>query len=68
MTTNSVQNLLGNTIVFLTKNVKFKQKQGKPNTTIIILLYVKENHKDLKSFVESENYLRLIISEFRHFL
>lgn len=66
MTTNFVQNLLGNTIVFMTKNVEFKQKQGKQNITIITLL--KENHKNLKSFVESENYLRSIISEFRHFL
>lgn len=34
MTTNFVQNLLGDTIVFMTKNVKFKQKQGKPNTSL----------------------------------
>lgn len=53
MTTNFVQNLLGNTIVFMTKNVKFKQKQGKQNITIITLL--KENHKNLKSFVESKH-------------
>lgn len=66
MTTNFVQNLLGNTIVFMTKNVEFKQKQGKQNITIITLL--KENHKNLKSFVESKHYMRSIISEFRHFL